>query len=177
MSAHWPYTNTYEPDVDVPGSDAETHPEIHEYLRRLAMVKMDDAWFTAELARQFPGEAFLIVRYGDHHPLATRLLFGQPEIIEVQDIHLPPDSPAFLTFYALDGVGYAPPPTPAIEVVDAAYLGALLLDAARLPLPASWRERLELMKACDGRYWTCPDHERVLRFQRRLLDSGLMRAR
>ena len=156
---------------------SDLHFEVNEYLRRVAIVKMDDDWLRAELARRFPGEAFLIVRYGDHHPFATRMLLGHPEFIEVQDIHLPEDSRGFITFYALDSVGYAPPKTPDIEPVDAAYLGALLLDAARLPLPPSWSERLDLMRACDGRYWTCPDRARVLAFQRRLADSGLMQTR
>lgn len=177
MSAHWSYDVTYEPDVKAPGAAPGAHPEVHEYLRRLAIVKMDDDWLKAELARRFPGEAFLIVRYGDHHPLATRSLLGLPDEIEVQDIRLPHDSPGFLTFYAVDGIGYQPPPSPDIEPVDAAYLGAILLEAARLPLPPSWRARLELMNACGGRYWTCTDRDRVLTFQSRLVEGGLMRPR
>ena len=177
MSAHWPYDVTYEPGVDVPGGAPGEFPEVHEYLRRLAMVKMDDDWLRAELARRFPSEAFLIVRYGDHHPMATRLLDGLPEEIVAESVHLPPDSPAFTTFYAVNGLGYAPPPPPAVDLLDAAYLGAILLQAARAPLPASWRERLDLMRSCGGSYWTCPDHEKILAFQRRLADGGLVGAR
>ena len=176
MSAHWPYDVKYEPNVDVPGGAPGADHEVHEYLRRLAMVKMDDDWLRLELARRFPGEAFLIVRYGDHHPLATRTLIGLPQEIEVESSHLPDESPGFITFFATNAVGYAPPPPPAIDTIDATYLGAILLDAARLPLPSSWRERLEMMNDCGGRYWSCADHERILGFQRRLLEAGLMRA-
>ena len=177
MSAHWPYNVKYAPELDVAGGAPGVHPEVNEYLRRLAIVKMDDDWLRAELARRFPTEAFLIVRYGDHHPLATRTLSGLPENINVEDIHLPPDSPAFITFYAVDGLRYAPPPLPDVETLDAAWLGAVLLDAARLPLPASWKERLAMLRDCGGRYWTCADHARILAFQRRLAESGLVRHR
>lgn len=177
MSAHWPYDYVYMPEVDVPGGGPGTPPMMSEYLRRLAMVKMDDDWLRAELARRFPGERFLIVRYGDHHPTATLPLLGKPAEISAEEAQFPDDSLAYITFYAVNGVGYSPPPPPAIETVDVGYLGAILLDAARLPAPPSWSERARLMKACDGRYWSCPDKDAILTFHRRLLDAGLVTAR
>ena len=68
MAAHGPYDYAYMPEVDVPGGGAGTHPEMHEYLRRLAMARMDYAHLRAELARRFPGRPFLIMHYGDHQP-------------------------------------------------------------------------------------------------------------
>ena len=41
MSAHWPYDFTFEPEVDVPGGAPGTDPEMHEYLRRVSMAKID----------------------------------------------------------------------------------------------------------------------------------------
>ncbi len=178
MSAHWPYDVTYWPERDVPGGGPGTHPEMNEYLRRLAMSKIDNDWLMAELARRFPKERFLIVQYGDHQPLASRTFFGYREE-EVEEINstLPQSSAAFLTYFSVNGVNYAPPPLPALETIDAAYIGAILLDQAGLPLPDSWAARLQLMNACEGRYASCPDRAQVLAFHRRLVDSGLVRAR
>jgi hypothetical protein len=172
MSAHWPYDTVYMPDVQAPGGGEGTPPQMNEYLRRLAMVKMDDDWLRAELARRFPNEKFLIVRYGDHHPVVTLPYLGVHEDIPAEAAVFPDDSLAFTTFYALNGVGFSPPPPPDIDTLDVAYLGAVALQAAGLPTPPAWTERLRLMRACDGRFWTCPDHGAILDFDRRLLESG-----
>ena len=172
MSAHWPYDTAYMPEVDVPGGGEGTPPQMSEFLRRLAMVKMDDDWLRAELARRFPGEKFLLVRYGDHHPVVTLPYLGVHEDIPAEAAVFPDDSLAFTTFYALNGVGFSPPSPPAFDTVDVPYIGAIMLQAAGLPLPPAWTERLRLMRACGGRYWTCEDHRAVLDFDRRLLESG-----
>ncbi len=177
MAAHWPYDVTYWPERAVPGAP-DAHPEMHEYLRRLFMGRDDFAWLQDELARRFPGERFLIIQYGDHHPLATRFFFGfNREEIEAINRAMPSDSPAFKTFYSSIGVNYAPPPLPEPRVIDGAWLGVVLLEQAGLPLPPSWRERARLMRACDGAYALCPDRDAILRFHRRLIDSGLVNAR
>ena len=60
--------------------------------------------------------------------------------------------------------------------LDVAYLGTVLIEAAGLPLPDSYRERRRLMMLCAGRYHDCPAREEVLSFHRRLIASGLMKA-
>src|SRR5262245_29502316 len=74
MSAHWPYDFKYEPQLDVPGGGPGTDPEMSEYLRRVAIAKMDYDALVQQLIDRFPNERFLIVHYGDHHPMATRTL-------------------------------------------------------------------------------------------------------
>ena len=178
MTAHWPYDMTYWPERDASGGGAGEHPEIREYLRRLAMAKEDYEEMRAALAQRFPDERFLILHYGDHHPLATRSFFGfDDEAIEAMNRRLPQDSAAFLTYFAAQGVNLAPPPLPQTEALDAAYLGVVLMEQAGLPLPESWRARARLMRDCDGRYAQCPDRAAVLAFHRKLADSGLVRAR
>jgi phosphoglycerol transferase MdoB-like AlkP superfamily enzyme len=172
MSAHWPYDIPYAPEMNVLGGGEGTDPEMSEFLRRVAIAKIDQDWLYGELRRRFPNERFLIVRYGDHQPVATRTLLGYPAQAEAEDIVLPDDSPGFLTFYAIDGIGLTPPPLPDIDVIDVPYLGVLILKAAGLSLPPSWAERQKLMQDCDGRYWSCKDHERILDFQARLIEAG-----
>jgi len=177
MSTHWPYDVTYEPEEEVAGGGAGTDPEMHEYLRRLALAKRDYEFLKSELARRFPGQPFLIFRYGDHQPVATRTLLGFDEKLEAEDVLLEVDSVGFLTFYAVEGINYRPPDLPAIDVIDVPYLGAILLQAAQLPMSDAYKERLRLMEVCEGRYYSCPDRREILRFHRRLIDSGLIEAR
>lgn len=177
MGAHWPYDVTYWPERKVAGAP-EAGAEMHEYLRRLAMSKEDYEGLRAALAQRFPGERFLIVQYGDHQPLATRQYFGfDNEEIEAINRILPEESPAFETYYAVDALNFTPPPLPQTQVLDAAYLGAVLFEQAQLPMPDSWRARLALMAHCDGHYAACKDRAAVLAFHRKLVDSGIVRAR
>ncbi len=134
MSAHWPYDITYRPERKVKGGGPGTNPEMNEYLRRLAMAKEDYAALLKDLAARFPNEPFLVVHYGDHHPLATRSFFGfDREEIEQINEALPEASPAFVTYFAVDGVNYSPPSLPQINTIDSAYLGAVIMEQARLP--------------------------------------------
>ena len=177
MATHWPYDTIYSPDVAVPGGGPGTHPEISEYLRRLAMAKMDYGYLKEELARRFPHEQFLIVHYGDHQPTPTRLLLGFKEEADAEDVVLDPNSLGMQTYYAVDGINYQVPPLPAHDIVDVPYLGMITLAAARLPLSEAQLERKRLLEACGGRYYTCPRRQEILAFHRRLITSGIMDAR
>jgi phosphoglycerol transferase MdoB-like AlkP superfamily enzyme len=176
MATHSPYDTTYMPEIGVPGGGPGTDPEMHEYLRRLAMAQMDYDEMRREIARRFPGERFLIVHYGDHHPIATRTLLGLDNKLEAEDISLPLESPGFITYYAVDGINYQPPPLPDVETLDVPYLPLVILNAARLPLSDSFWERQHVLSACNGRYFTCKPRDTILAFHRRMIDSGLIDA-
>ncbi len=176
-ATHLPYRTAYDPEVNVPGGGPGTPPEMNEYLRRLAMAKMDYAEFRRELQQRFPTEKFLIVQYGDHQPIATRTLLGFDAKLDAEDVKLNPDSPGLLTYYSIEGINYDPPPMPSIDVLEVPYIGAVLLQAAGLPLSDANAERLRLMALCEGRYYTCAKRDEILSFHRRLLDSGLVEAR
>ncbi len=176
MATHSPYDTIYMPEEDVPGGGPGTDPEMNEYLRRLAMAQTDYDDLRHELARRFPGERFLIVQYGDHQPIATRTLLGVNNKLDAEDISLPLESPGFITYYAVDGVNYQPPPLPDVETLDVPYMPLVILNAARLPLSDSFRERQTILATCEGRYFTCKPRDPILAFHRRLIDSGLVDA-
>ena len=173
-AAHWPYSFTYAPEETVPGGAPGTHPEMHEYLRRLALARADYAELKAQLAKRFPTERFLIVHYGDHQPTATRTLLGFDDDTDIEAIVRSAKPEAFVSFYAVDGVNFTPSAMPAVEVLDIPYLGTVLLEAAGLPLPESYQERRRLMEACQGRYFHCVRREEILAFHKRLIDSRLL---
>ncbi|HJZ42131.1 MAG TPA: sulfatase-like hydrolase/transferase [Hyphomicrobiaceae bacterium] len=173
MATHGPYTYTYMPEVEVPGGGPGTSANMHEYLRRLAMTHQDYAFLLAELHTRFPSEQFLIVQYGDHQPLATLPLLGFREDVYIEDVMQSGNQAALMTYYAVDGVRYRPPPLPELEVLDIPYLGTVMLDAAGLPLSDAYRERKRLMAVCKGRHHGCPE---ILEFNRRLIDSRIVDA-
>ena len=176
MAAHGTYDYVYRPDLTVPGGGPGTPPEMSEYLRRLAMARMDYAELRSELVRRFPRQPFLIVHYGDHQPTATRSLLGFDERASIEDVMASGNEAARMTYYALDAVRYRPPALPSLDTLDVAYLSTMLLEAAGVPLSGSHRERKRLMMLCQGRYYDCPARQEVLGFHRRLIDSGLIRA-
>ena len=177
MSTHWPYHVTFYPEEQVPGGGEGVDAEMSEFLRRLWLSKTDLEDLRGQLASRFPKERFLIVHYGDHHPVATRRLLGFPAEMESEDVELQPDSSGFITYFAMQGVNFNPRPLPLIDPVDVAYLPALILYAAGLPLPDSDMERLRLMKQCDGRYYDCSERDEILDFHRRLIEAGLLKPR
>lgn len=176
-ATHLPYGFTYEPEMKVSGGAPGTEPEMHEYLRRLSLAKLDYDEFRNALKTRFPNERFLIVQYGDHQPVATRTYLGFDTSLTAEDVKLQPESPGFLTYYLIDGVNYTPPPMPEVETLEVPYLGAVLLQAAGLPLSPAYVERLRLLGLCEGRYYTCRNKNEILSFHRRLMDSGLVEAR
>ena len=174
-ATHLPYTPPFMPEINVPGGGPS--PQMHEYLRRVGLAKMDYDYFRAELVRRFPNEQFHVVQYGDHQPIVTRPFLGFDARTATEDMTMAADSPGYLTYYAIDGVNYDPGPLTDVDVLDVPYLGAVLLNAARLPLSDAQKERLRLLSACKGRYFTCTRRDEILSFHRRLIDSGLMMAR
>ena len=109
--------------------------------------------------------------------LATRTLLNVSNKLDAEDVSLPFDSLGFVTYYAVEGINYSPPPLPEVEMLDVPYLPVVILDAAGLPLSDSFRERKRLLTACNGRYFTCEQRGAILAFHRRLIDSGLVKSR
>ena len=109
--------------------------------------------------------------------MATRTLLGSSDNADAEDVVLKPDSLGYRTYYVVSGIRYAPKSLPPVEVLDVPYLGAVILDAARLPLSEAMSERQRLITACNGAYHDCSKQDQILTFHRRLIDSGLIDAR
>jgi len=176
-ATHQPYTSAIEPDLDVHQNNPENSPEMNEYLRRMLMAKMDYDAFLKTLGERFPGEKFVIVRYGDHQPTVTRHL---PEIRQISvRVRADPSfdvaqSDKFATYYTVDAIGMRPPPLPDFEILEVPYLSSVITTSAGLPPTEDYIARLVLMHHCRGLYYSCADKRTVLDFHRRLVDAGMV---
>ncbi len=176
-ATHHPYTSAIEPQLDVHQNNPENSPEMNEYLRRMLMAKMDYEAFLKTLAERFPGEKFVIVRYGDHQPNVAN---GVPEISQI-NVRARTDpsfdvaqSDKFATYYTVDAIGMLPPPLPDFEILEVPYLSTIITNSAGLPPSEDYIARLVLMHHCRGLYYSCADKRTVLDFHRRLVGSGMV---
>jgi Sulfatase len=177
LANHFPWDVRFRPELTPGWRDLGNGLETDEYLRRQAMSAHDYAVFKAELARKYPGEPFLIVRYGDHQPSFARSLIDPALDDSFMARQVAQHNPRFLTtYYALDAVNFRPADTSsAIEVLDAPYLPLVVLEAAGLPLDPSFAEQKAILGRCHGLFYRCAGGAEARRFNRLLIDAGLIK--
>ena len=152
-------------------------PEINEYLRRQAMTQRDYKDFVARLQREFPGESFLIVRFGDHQPNFAKLIID-PSIDsdELGRRIMNYDPRYYSVYYAIDTINFRPASlTSALDVLDAPYLPLVVQEAAGLPLDASFAEQKRILQRCRGLFYACGNGAEARRFNRLLIEAGLIK--
>jgi hypothetical protein len=174
---HFPWTDIYKPELTPdwtpPGNTAETD----EYIRRQTVTARDYGEFVANLKRDFPDESFLIVRFGDHQPAISQKLI-EPGIdrAHLAKRLMAQDRRYFATYYAIDTVNYSSVDfSSALEKLDAAYLPIVIQEAAGVPLDPSFAEQKSIMLRCKGVFYTCNKGAEARRFNRMLIDAGLIR--
>src|SRR5262249_7417700 len=152
-------------------------PEVNENLRRQAMSEGDYSDFLARLDRDFPGEQFLIVRYGDHQPDFAKLLIDPAiNVTELGRRLMTFDPRYFMTYYAIDTVNFWPAALgSALDVLDAPYLPLVVQEAAGLPLDPSFSEQKKILARCNGLFYGCAGGAEAGRFTPMLIDAGLIR--
>src|SRR6266851_4020014 len=173
---HFPWDYHYRPDL-LPNWVNPGNPfAIDEYLRRQEMSARDYAQFKERLVREFPDQQFLLVRFGDHQPLfAKRFLEPALDPSEVAQRILERDPRYFTTYYALEGVNFQPVElASALETLDAPYLPLVVLEAAGVPLDAAFVEQKKILKRCRGLFYLCAGGAEARRFNRLLIDAGLI---
>jgi hypothetical protein len=173
---HFPWDHHYRPDL-LPGWVNPGNPfEIDEYLRRQQMSVHDYTQLKQRLAREFPDEPIFIVRFGDHQPLFARD-FIDPTLnrTEIARHILERDARYFTTYYAIDAVNFRPVDlSSALDPLDAPYLPLVVLEGAGVPLDASFAEQKNILKRCRGVFYLCGNGAEARRFNRLLIDAGLI---
>lgn len=175
---HFPFSREWHPDILPEWRDPGNRKEIDEYLRRQAISVRDLAAFKERLRRDFPGEPFLIVRYGDHQPAFPPPNVMEPELSEetvAQKIR-DRDPKYYVTYYAIDTIDFAPvDASSALDTLDGAYLPLVIQELAGLPLDPSFAEQKKIMARCEGIFYGCAAGAEARRFNRMLIDAGLVK--
>jgi hypothetical protein len=174
---HFPWDHTYRPDLTPDWRNLGNPPLIEEYLRRQKMSAGDYAAFLARLKHDFPTESFLLVRFGDHQPdFAERII--DPSLTEQQvALRLEAfDARYFTTYYAIDAVNFKPADvSSALDTLEAPFLPLVIQEAAGLPLDPSFAEQKKILTRCRGLFYRCADGAEARRFNRLLIDAGLIK--
>jgi Sulfatase len=175
---HYPWNYRWRPDLlpdwKAPGN---IRTEVDEYLRRQTMSFRDYAELRERLKREFPGESFLIVRYGDHQPdFASTILEPSLDEVGVNRRLMTNDPRYFTTYYAIDAVNFKPANLgSALGTIEGPYLPLVVQEAAGLPLDPSFAEQKRILERCKGLFYACAGGAEARRFNRLLIDAGLIK--
>jgi hypothetical protein len=174
---HFPWDYRWRPDLAPHWNDLGNRTEVDEYLRRQTMSMEDYANFRARLKRDFPGESFLLVRYGDHQPdFASVLIDPTLDDAAIAKQIRASNPKYFTTYYAIDTVNYKPANvSSALDTIEGPYLPLVLQEAAGLPLDPSFAEQKRILERCHGLFYACDSGAEARRFNRLLIDAGLIK--
>jgi Sulfatase len=177
VANHFPWDFRFHPDLTPDWHGYGNAPNIDEYIRRQGLTAHDYAELLERLKREFPAESFLIVRYGDHQPeFGYRIV--DPTLSEAALArHLEASDPRYFTsYYAIDAVNFTPADlSSALNPLEAAYLPLIIQKAAGVPLDPSFAEQESILKRCHGLFYRCAGGAEARRFNRLLIEAGLIK--
>ncbi|HKS84526.1 MAG TPA: sulfatase-like hydrolase/transferase [Pseudolabrys sp.] len=177
VANHFPWDFRYHPELLPDWRDPGNAPNIDEYIRRQTLSAHDYTAFLEQLQREFPDESFLIVRYGDHQPeFAYRIIDPKVSEAELARRLSALDTRYLTSYYAVDAVNFTPVDlTSALDTLDAPYLPLVVQEAAGVPLDPSFAEQKQILKRCRGTFYRCAGGEEGRRFNRLLIEAGLIK--
>jgi hypothetical protein len=174
---HFPWDRRWRPELAPGWKDPGNAFEVDEYLRRQSMSFRDYAALIDRLAREFPDEPFLVVRYGDHQPdFASFMLEPALDEEAINRRLMSYDPRYFTTYYAIDAVNFNPVDlSSALDTIEGPYLPLVVQEAAGLPLDPSFAEQKRILQRCKGLFYACAGGAEARRFNRLLIDAGLIK--
>ena len=174
---HFPWNFRYHPHLTPDWKETGNPFEVDEYLRRQAMSIRDYPAFLEGLKRELPGEPVLVVRFGDHQPSFAKQIVDPALDETVVARRIAEADPRYVTtYYAIDGVNFRPVDlSSALDALDAPYLPLMVLEAAGLPLDPAFAEQKRILKRCNGLFFRCGNGAEARRFNRLLIDAGLIK--
>ncbi len=176
VANHFPWDTRLRPQLTPSWRDLGNEPSIDEYIRRQGMTARDYSALLDRLKQEFPTESFLIVRYGDHQPEFGPRVIDPSLSRDALARHLQALDTRYLsTYYAIDALNFTPTDvSSALDELDAPYLPLVVLEAAGVPLGPTFSEQKKILKRCDGRFYRCAGGAEARRFNRLLIEAGLI---
>jgi hypothetical protein len=176
VANHFPWDKRLRPELTPNWGDLGNVPIIDEYIRRQGMTARDYRALLDRLKQEFPTESFLIVRYGDHQPEFGPRVISPSLSSETLARQLQAQDPRYLTtYYAIDAVNFAPADlSSALDELDAPYLPLVVAEAAGVPLDPAFSEQKRILKRCGGLFYRCAGGAEARRFNRLLIEAGLI---
>jgi Sulfatase len=174
---HYPWNHRWRPELTPGWKEPGNAPDVDEYLRRQSMSFTAYAELLDRLRRRFPGEPFLLVRYGDHQPDFASLML-EPVLDEagVNRRLMTYDPRYYTTYYAIDAINFKPVSlASALDTIEGPYLPLVVQEAAGLPLDPSFAEQKRILERCKGLFYACAGGAEARRFNRLLIDAGLIK--
>ncbi len=173
---HFPWETRFRADLMPSWRNPGNAPVVDEYLRRQAMSAEDYASFIAGLKKKFPAEPFLIVRYGDHQPeFSPHLLDPDLDEAGIGKKLERYDPRYYATYYAIDALNFEPVKSAVVmDTIDGPYLPLVIQEAAGIPLDPSFEEQKQIMLRCRGLFYACKDGAEARRFNRLLIEAGMV---
>ena len=174
---HYPWDYRWRPDLMPEWKDTGNAPLVDVYLRRQALSERDYTDLLDHLKRDFPNDSFLLVRYGDHQPdFASFILEPSLDEAGIAQRLSGFDPRYFTTYYAVDAVNYQPVNvSEARETIEGPYLPMITQELAGLPLDASFAEQKRIFERCRGQFYACAGGAEARRFNRLLINAGLIK--
>ena len=174
---HFPWKTKFRPDLTPAWRSPGNAPVVDEYLRRQAMSVDHYGAFVAKLKKQFPAQPFLIVRYGDHQPeFSPGVIDPALDEVGLGKRLMAYDPRYYATYYAIDAINFEPVKSEAVmDTIDGPYLPLVIQEAAGIPLDPSFEEQKKIMLRCKGLFYACKDGAEARRFNRLLIDAGMIK--
>jgi hypothetical protein len=174
---HFPWSWTFRADLTPDWQKLGNEPQVDEYIRRQTMSAHDYADFLARLQQDFLQESFLLLRFGDHQPaISAKIMNPLLDAAAVARRVMRHDPRHFTTYYAIDTINFKPVDlSSALDTLDAPYLPLVIQEAAGLPLDATFAEQKKILNRCKGLFYSCAAGAEARRFNRLLIDAGLIK--
>jgi hypothetical protein len=177
VANHFPWHERYRAADTPEWRDLGNELEVDEYIRRQTMSAHDYQHFIARLKRDHPEESFLVVRFGDHQPaFSPQVVDPGLDDVEIGRRLMLQDPRYYTTYYAIDAVNFTPADLSlALDRLEAPYLPLVIQEAAGLPLDPSFAEQKKILERCQGVFYLCAGGAEARRFNRLLIDAGLIK--